>query len=60
MECQNCHNETDEVVYAMSYPQLISREQECRGVIPTGDFLLKVCPKCNESPVFHNPEFPPT
>ena len=59
MECENCKNETDLLYWNPSYPLLITKEQEWRGVTPSGDYLLKVCANCKDKAIFHDPEFPP-
>lgn len=58
MICENCQKETDKLFYAVSTPLLISKSQEWRGVIPSGDFFVKICENCKHKSHFHNPEFP--
>lgn len=60
MECNSCKKQIEKYSYIRSYPLLITKRQEEKGVLPTGDFLIRVCEECHKKgDQFHNPEFPP-
>ena len=57
VKCDYCDKETDDWKYAVSYPLPISKCQEMRGVVPSGDKLLRLCKNCHiPESKFHNPE----
>lgn len=57
MKCDICEKTIDNFVYNRSYPLLITKYQEIRGVTPSGDVLLRVCKDCDRnSPHYHNAE----
>ncbi len=56
MKCDVCDKEINEIHYSRSYPLLITRAQEQRGVVPAGDRLLQCCKDCSWKPHFHCPE----
>ncbi len=58
VKCDKCDKEVQDYSYQVSYPLLITKSQEMRGVVPSGDILLRVCNDCkSDRPTFHNPEF---
>jgi len=40
MECEHCKNETDILYWNPSYPLLITKGQQWRGVTTSGDILF--------------------
>lgn len=57
MKCDLCKKESAILNYKVSYPMLISKSQEMRGVHPSGDILLRVCEGCEtDRVIFHCPE----
>jgi hypothetical protein len=57
MKCDICELDSEKWNYSVSYPILITKSQEIRGCMPSGDKLLRVCEKCNnKNVIFHCPE----
>lgn len=54
-KCEIC-KERDGYRYSVGVPQPITRDQQARGVMPTGDTLFWTCEECFKPINFINPE----
>ena len=56
MNCDICKKEKENLCYQISYPIPITKSQQMRGCVPSGDVLLRVCDECKRPTHFHDPE----
>lgn len=52
--CQVCEKRAAHG-HAIAVPLPISKRQQCEGVMPTGDKLIRICCECNQRKQFFDP-----